>query len=78
MSSNAARFVVDSPLSWPSELVLYAIHGLLHLAGYADANASARRRMKREENRLLKDMEQRFPLKQLGAVRRPQSRRRHD
>ena len=40
--------------SWQSELVRYFIHGLLHLEGHDDHQPAARRRMKREENRLLR------------------------
>ena len=42
---------------WQSEVVRYIIHGILHLLGHDDSGAAARRRMKREENRLLR----RFP-----------------
>jgi probable rRNA maturation factor len=40
--------------TWQSELARYLIHGLLHLRGYDDRGAAARREMKREENRVLK------------------------
>ncbi|HMJ64623.1 MAG TPA: rRNA maturation RNase YbeY, partial [Candidatus Binatia bacterium] len=42
--------------SWQEEVVRYAIHGLLHLQGYDDLAAPARRKMKREEERLLADV----------------------
>ncbi len=45
--------------SWPSELARYIVHGVLHLLGYDDSKASKRRRMKREENRLLKALSRR-------------------
>lgn len=35
------------------ELLLYALHGLLHLSGYDDKTPSAYRRMHREEDRIL-------------------------
>jgi len=47
---QARRFGV----SWRSEVVRYLVHGLLHLRGYDDRRAAARRRMKREENRLVR------------------------
>ena len=53
--------------SWPSELVRYVIHGFLHLSGFDDTNAVARRKMKREENRLLKKVSQLFPLSKLAS-----------
>jgi probable rRNA maturation factor len=48
--------------TWRSELVRYVIHGLLHLQGYDDRTAADRRRMKRVESRLLREMSRRFPL----------------
>ena len=52
--------------AWPAELVRYLVHGLLHLRGFDDAAAGARRRMKREENRLLRQLARRFSLAQLS------------
>src|SRR5262249_45204586 len=42
--------------SWQSELTRYVIHGVLHLQGFDDLKPAARRKMKREENRLLKEI----------------------
>jgi rRNA maturation RNase YbeY len=39
---------------WTRELARYLVHGTLHLTGYDDATPSARRRMKRQEDRLLR------------------------
>ena len=39
---------------WQSEVVRYVIHGILHLAGYDDLQPVARKKMKREENRLVR------------------------
>ena len=52
--------------SWQSELARYVIHGVLHLRGYDDIRMADRRKMKRMENRLLKEMARLFPLKELG------------
>jgi probable rRNA maturation factor len=52
--------------TWQSELARYVIHGVLHLRGYDDIRASDRRKMKGEENRLLKETARLFPLKELG------------
>lgn len=38
------------------ELMLYVIHGLLHLAGYEDASDSDRARMDRLQEQILKDV----------------------
>jgi len=51
--------------NWQSEIVRYIIHGVLHLLGFDDSSADARRKMKREENRRLREMTRRFPLSKL-------------
>jgi len=53
--------------SWQSELVRYIIHGVLHLRGFDDIQPAARRKMKREENRLLREVARLFPLRKLAA-----------
>lgn len=40
--------------SLADECVLYAVHGMLHLAGYDDTTPAARRAMRRAEQRLLR------------------------
>lgn len=52
---------------WPSEVVRYVIHGVLHLQGYDDLRPAARRKMKREEGRLLREIARRFALSKLIA-----------
>lgn len=47
---------------WPLEIVRYLIHGVLHLLGHDDAHAVKRRKMKREENRLLRKISRQFSL----------------
>ncbi len=56
--------------SWQSELVRYIVHGLLHLQGHQDLHAAARRRMKREENRLLRQLGRRFNFRELARQAR--------
>ena len=51
--------------TWQSEVVRYVIHGLLHLCGHDDLKPADRRIMKREENRLLREIDTQFPLGQL-------------
>jgi probable rRNA maturation factor len=51
--------------SWQLEVVRYLIHGVLHLTGFDDSSMDARRKMKREENRLLQKLSRRFPLSKL-------------
>lgn len=55
--------------TWQQEVVRYAIHGILHLAGYDDHRAADRRCMKREEDRLVRLAGQKFPLARLAAER---------
>lgn len=64
--SQAARFRA----TWPSELVRYVIHGVLHLQGHDDARPGPRAKMKRAENRLLRALDGRFPFSQLGRPTR--------
>ncbi|MGA2278985.1 MAG: rRNA maturation RNase YbeY [Verrucomicrobiota bacterium] len=51
--------------SWQSEVIRYLVHGVLHLIGFDDSSADARRRMKRVEGRLLGKLSRRFTLAQL-------------
>ena len=53
--------------AWPAEMVRYFVHGVLHLVGYDDHSVANRRKMKREENRLLRKLAARFPLSQLAG-----------
>ena len=62
---QAPRFRV----SWQDELVRYVVHGILHLSGYDDKTASARRKMKREENRLMHRFASRYKLEQMNTTR---------
>jgi probable rRNA maturation factor len=59
-------------VTWQAELVRYIVHGLLHLLGHDDHDPVARRRMKREEDRLVTELAGRFRLSQLS--RRPKFR----
>jgi probable rRNA maturation factor len=52
--------------TWPSELARYVIHGILHLRGHDDLKPAARRKMKREEDRLLKKISESFPLRKIA------------
>ncbi len=52
--------------TWQTELVRYLVHAVLHLQGYDDQRASARKRMKREEDRLVRQLSGRFSLGGIG------------
>ncbi len=54
--------------TWQSELTRYIVHGLLHLQGFDDLQPAARRKMKREENRLLQALANEFSLPQLARL----------
>lgn len=58
---HAKRFKTN----WQSEIVRYIVHGILHLLGYDDLRPDLRRKMKREENRLLRKLSRRFALSKL-------------
>ncbi|HZQ46456.1 MAG TPA: rRNA maturation RNase YbeY, partial [Verrucomicrobiae bacterium] len=59
---QARRFRVH----WTNELVRYCVHGVLHLCGHDDRAASARRRMKSAEDRLMATLARRFDLRKLA------------
>lgn len=52
--SEAVRQAREFGTTWKQELRRYVIHGLLHLRGYDDRDARSRQRMKREEDRLVR------------------------
>lgn len=54
------------------EVTRYLIHGLLHLRGHDDLNSAARKKMKREEDRLLREAARYFSLADLMPPRRRQ------
>jgi probable rRNA maturation factor len=64
--AQAVRFRV----TWQEELVRYITHGILHLRGFDDLRPVARRRMKREEGRLLKKLGRDFRLSKLARKRK--------
>ncbi|MBW8864975.1 MAG: rRNA maturation RNase YbeY [Verrucomicrobia bacterium] len=54
--------------NWQSEIVRYVVHGVLHLLGYDDLKPQLRRQMKREENRLVRNLALRFSLAQVART----------
>lgn len=52
--------------TWQSEVARYLVHGVLHLLGYDDLLPVARRKMKREENRLVRELARRFVLSEIA------------
>ena len=70
---DAVKQAREFRTTWQGELTRYVIHGLLHLCGHDDLKPAARRKMKREENRLLRVVAKRFALSKL-ETRSPSSR----
>jgi probable rRNA maturation factor len=58
---QAKEFETD----WQSEVVRYVVHGILHLLGHDDLRAEPRKKMKREEERLVRALSRRFALSKL-------------
>ena len=52
--------------TWETELVRYLVHGILHLQGYDDLKPPARKKMRREEDRCVRELGGRFALLRLG------------
>lgn len=50
----ARRQAREFGATWSAEVTRYAVHGLLHLAGFDDLSSGPRRAMRREEDRLVK------------------------
>jgi probable rRNA maturation factor len=65
---EAVRQARQFRTSWQSEVVLYLVHGVLHLLGHDDSRVGERRKMKREENRLVRRLSRRFSLAQLARA----------
>jgi probable rRNA maturation factor len=63
---DAVKQAGEFNTTWQSELTRYVIHGLLHLRGHDDRKPAARRAMKREENRLLRETSRAFTLSELA------------
>lgn len=56
--------------TWQTEVVRYIVHGVLHLCGHDDHRETARRVMKREENRLVRLLGKKFSLRSLARAGR--------
>lgn len=64
--AQAQKFKV----TWQSELIRYAVHGVLHLCGHDDQTPPERARMKRAENNHLRGLAARFDLGKLAFHKR--------
>ena len=57
--------------TWPGEVVRYLVHGVLHLQGFDDHRPADRRKMKREENRLVRALRRPGVISKLASRRSP-------
>ena len=79
---DAVKQAREFRTTWQSELARYVVHGVLHLRGYDDLAPAPRRRMKREENRLVRKLALHFGLSALekpatqGRGAKPVARKR--
>jgi probable rRNA maturation factor len=64
-TDDAVRQAKAFRTTWPEEIMRYLIHGVLHLCGYDDRFAAARKRMKTKEERLLRDLSSRCDPRRL-------------
>ncbi len=55
--------------SYEKELVLYLVHGLLHIAGKDDLTPSARREMRRCEKKVINELEKEFEFSKIFPCR---------
>ena len=58
--ADAMKQAEEFKTTWQSEVVRYAVHAILHLCAYDDLEPAKRRVMKREENRLVRELEEQF------------------
>jgi probable rRNA maturation factor len=63
--AEAERQAKEFKTNWQAEVIRYVVHGILHLAGHDDLNPVARKKMKREEGRLVRELSRRFALSKL-------------
>ncbi|MEW6305368.1 MAG: rRNA maturation RNase YbeY [Verrucomicrobiota bacterium] len=69
----ALRQAKEFHTTWQAEIVRYVVHGVLHLLGHDDLEPAARRRMKREENALLRRLQRRFALNRVQKRAAPRA-----
>ena len=67
--ADAVKQAREFETNWQSEVVRYIIHSLLHLGGYDDLEPAKRRLMKREEERLLRQLTASFKVADLARPR---------
>lgn len=69
--ADAIKQAREFKTTWQSEVIRYVVHALLHLQGYDDLQPAKRRVMKREENRVMRELAKRFDLARLEPQTSP-------
>jgi probable rRNA maturation factor len=54
--------------TWQAEVARYIVHGVLHLRGYDDRKVKERKRMKRAEDKLVKDLGAKFDFRKIART----------
>jgi probable rRNA maturation factor len=68
-SDTAARNSKVFGSTFGEEIILYVIHGILHLFGYDDADAGSRARMSEKENVILRELCRKEDLSKVSTPR---------
>jgi probable rRNA maturation factor len=63
---DAVQQAAGFKTTWKEELLRYIIHAILHLLGHDDLTPGKRKVMKKEENRLLRELSRRTDLRKIG------------
>ena len=72
--ADAVKQAREFRTTWQCEVIRYAVHAVLHQRGYDDLQPAKRRVMKREENRLMRELAQRFDLSKVERESAAESR----
>ncbi len=69
--ADAVKQAREFKTTWQGEVIRYAVHALLHLRGYDDLEPAKRRVMKRQENRIMRELARQFDFAELekGSAR---------
>ncbi len=68
---EAMAFAFRFRTSWQDEVVRYCIHGCLHLQGYDDLEPAWRRKMKRQENQIMRAVRKQFAVDKIDRNMNP-------
>ena len=61
----ACDYANETGASMTTELILYIVHGLLHLAGYNDKTVEEIKKMRHKENGILALLQKKYPIDKL-------------